>query len=260
MTLPRTVAEVLTEHVVFEVESIDRMYLNVYVPQLQRAGQVAGFLMREHGFQIASTALVAPMSRAFVDGLHRYAASQGVPMVHFAKGQRKDDVMHERLQGFTGTDEVVFIGVAQEKAHVFRTERRHNPVTGAPYPWIVPASAVVNHYYVYARRRRLRPVLPQVLLATSRTPPGCASTGTSTPNGRPPRQGSASPPWTTAFAAFDDPADVAAVQAICDGLTDERDRRAAAQVAGPAATPVHPRGPGRRVPLRHLSCCRPSSP
>jgi hypothetical protein len=35
MTLPRTVADVLSEHVSFEVECIGRMYLNVYVPQLQ---------------------------------------------------------------------------------------------------------------------------------------------------------------------------------------------------------------------------------
>ena len=42
MTLPRTVADVLTDHVVFEVECIDRMYLNVYVPGLQyEAGLVA---------------------------------------------------------------------------------------------------------------------------------------------------------------------------------------------------------------------------
>lgn len=42
MTLPRTVADVLAEHVVFEVESIDRMYLDVYVPGLQyAAGLVA---------------------------------------------------------------------------------------------------------------------------------------------------------------------------------------------------------------------------
>jgi hypothetical protein len=32
MTLPRTAAEVLSDHVVFEVECIDPMYLNVYVP------------------------------------------------------------------------------------------------------------------------------------------------------------------------------------------------------------------------------------
>ncbi|HUK71566.1 MAG TPA: hypothetical protein VLW50_22835 [Streptosporangiaceae bacterium] len=36
MTLPRSVADVLSDHVVFEVECIDRMYLNLHVPQLQR--------------------------------------------------------------------------------------------------------------------------------------------------------------------------------------------------------------------------------
>ena len=32
MSLPRTVADVLREHVTLEVEGIDRMYLNVYRP------------------------------------------------------------------------------------------------------------------------------------------------------------------------------------------------------------------------------------
>jgi hypothetical protein len=42
MTLPRTVADVLSQHVLFEIESIDRMYLNVFVPQLQRTGRWRG--------------------------------------------------------------------------------------------------------------------------------------------------------------------------------------------------------------------------
>jgi hypothetical protein len=75
MTLPRTAADVLTEDVVFEVESIDRLYLNVYVPELQ----CVGFLTRHRGFEIASTALVAPMSKDFVAGIGRYAADHGVP-------------------------------------------------------------------------------------------------------------------------------------------------------------------------------------
>ena len=40
MTLPQSVSEVLRDHVVLENESIDRMYLNVYVPQLQRGAGV----------------------------------------------------------------------------------------------------------------------------------------------------------------------------------------------------------------------------
>ena len=43
MSIPRTVAEVIREHVCLEVEGIDRMYLNVYVPALQRKGGVASF-------------------------------------------------------------------------------------------------------------------------------------------------------------------------------------------------------------------------
>jgi hypothetical protein len=35
MTLPRSVADVLERHVTFEIESIDRMYLNAYQPLLQ---------------------------------------------------------------------------------------------------------------------------------------------------------------------------------------------------------------------------------
>ena len=34
MTIPQSVAEVLSQHVTLEVEGIDRMYLNVYVPRL----------------------------------------------------------------------------------------------------------------------------------------------------------------------------------------------------------------------------------
>ena len=41
MSLPRTVAAVLKNHVTLEVESIDRMYLNIYVPLLQTDSGVA---------------------------------------------------------------------------------------------------------------------------------------------------------------------------------------------------------------------------
>ena len=46
MTLPRTVADVLADHVVFEVECMDRMYCNAYVPQLQFAAGLLGHVQR----------------------------------------------------------------------------------------------------------------------------------------------------------------------------------------------------------------------
>ena len=42
MTVARSVDDVLTEHVRFQVECIDRMFLNVYVPQLQYPAGLVG--------------------------------------------------------------------------------------------------------------------------------------------------------------------------------------------------------------------------
>ncbi len=149
MTLPRTVADVLADHVVFEVECIDRMYCNVYVPQLQHAGGLLGYIQRQLGLPIASTAPLGKITDAFSAAMRRFAREQRVAWVDFVKGQRKDDVMHEHLARFTGEEGVLFIGRAQEKTSLFRTERRRD-ANGDSYPWIVKTTGVVNQFYVYA--------------------------------------------------------------------------------------------------------------
>ncbi len=78
MTLPRTVADVLTDHVVFEVECIDRMYLNVYVPQLQYAAGLVGYVHRQLGLPVASTAPLAAITDAFAATMRRFAREVGV--------------------------------------------------------------------------------------------------------------------------------------------------------------------------------------
>src|SRR5512142_156092 len=60
----------------------------------------------------------------------------------------KDDVMHEQLEHFTAAEGVVFIGRAQEKTALFRTEKRHD-ADGVSYPWIVKTTGLVNHFYFY---------------------------------------------------------------------------------------------------------------
>jgi hypothetical protein len=149
MTVARTVADVLADHVVFEVECIDRMYLNVYVPQLQYPAGLVGFVHRQLGLPIASTAPMAPISEGFSTAMRRFARDQGVPWIDFVKGQRKDDIMHQHLAAFKGTEGVLFIGRAQEKTFLFRTEKRRD-AEGNAYPWIVKTTGVVNHFYVYA--------------------------------------------------------------------------------------------------------------
>jgi hypothetical protein len=219
MTLPRTAADVLSRHVVFEIESIDRLYLNVYVPELQRVGQVVGFLTRHLGFDIASTALVAKRSEAFVAGLKRYAADHGVPLIDFLKGQRKDDVMHEHLARCDGCEQVLFIGRAQEKARVFRTERRRNPTTGASYPWIVTATAMVNQFYVYAVDEDFGPFFLKFSSYFPYTARLCIN-GNEYAKRQATKAGIGFTALDNGFATIEDPAHVAAVQAICDGLTE----------------------------------------
>jgi hypothetical protein len=56
MKRAHSVCEVLRDHVVLESECIDRMYLNAYVPQLQRIGGVVWYLRGHLGQRSASTA------------------------------------------------------------------------------------------------------------------------------------------------------------------------------------------------------------
>jgi len=146
---PRSVAEVLESHVTLEVEGIDRMYLNVYVPQLQREGGVASFFRHHRGHTFASSVLMDPISKRFVADIQAFVRANGIPLVTFEKHQRKDEVTQERLAAFKDPEGVLYVGRAQEKASVFRTEKRRNPKTGQPYPWLVRSTAMVNHYYFY---------------------------------------------------------------------------------------------------------------
>ena len=157
MTVPRTVGAILKEHTTLEVECIDRMYLNVYVPPLQHEGGVARFFRTHRGHPVVSSVLMAPISKAFVAAIETFAATQRIPLITFAKDERKDDVMAARLAHFREDEGVVFIGKAQEKTPVFRTEKRVNPRTGQRYPWLARSTAMVNHFYFYAVDRDFGP-------------------------------------------------------------------------------------------------------
>src|SRR3954451_18992860 len=216
MTLPRTVAEVVAEHVVFEVECIDRMYLNVYVPQLQYAAGIVGYVHHQLGLPVASTAPLGKITDAFSAAMHRFAREQGVPWVDFLKGQRKDDVMHEHLAAFEAagrTEGVLFVGRAQEKTGLFRTERRHDS-EGQSYPWIVKATGLVNHFYVYAVDADFGPFFLKFCSYFPYNTKLCLN-GHEWAKRQTTKAGIGHTALDNAFAAVED---VPAVQAICDRL------------------------------------------
>jgi hypothetical protein len=156
-TITQNVADILGRHVTLTVESIDRMYLNVYIPKLQCIPGVVGFFKHHRNQPLPSAALMSPMSHNFVAELEAFVAQHQIPLVQFHKGERKDDVMAQQLATFAKDEGVVLVGKAQEKAKVYRTEKRRSPTTGNAYPWIVRGSAMVNHYYVYAVDREFGP-------------------------------------------------------------------------------------------------------
>jgi hypothetical protein len=95
----------------------------------------------------------------------------GLGPVHFAKDQRRDDVTRSYLADHDGTEQILYVGRAQEKASVVRTERRFDPRTGASYAWLVKATALVNHFYYLCAARRFV-VSPAQLGGTWRIVPG----------------------------------------------------------------------------------------
>ena len=77
MTLPRSAADVLAGHVLFEIEAIDRMYLNLYQPRLQHGAGIAAFFVGHRGHRFASSALMAPMTAAFTADIDHFIAARG---------------------------------------------------------------------------------------------------------------------------------------------------------------------------------------
>jgi hypothetical protein len=157
--LPQTVAAVLSKHVVLEAECIDRMYLNVIVRRLQILEGALRFIRQQRKAKVLSTNAVESMTRAFVQAIEQFAQENQIPIVSFEKGQRKDDVAAQLRAKYPYREGVVFIGKAQEKCTLYRTEKRHNPKRNTSYAWIVKSTALVNHYYFYCVDEHLSAIM-----------------------------------------------------------------------------------------------------
>ena len=114
----------------------------MWVPRLAYGGGVSGFFVGHRGHEYASTALMDPMTKDFVADIHGFVAARGLELVSFAKGQRKDELTQQFLAKFTEEEGVLFVGRAQEKAGVWRTQRRHRSRNGTTNPLKLASSQV----------------------------------------------------------------------------------------------------------------------
>jgi hypothetical protein len=146
------VNEILDGHVALDLECLDRVYLNAYVPTLQVSGQVATFLKVHRGQPIASPALFQKMGDAFRQAVARFAKRHQIPVIRFRKHDRQIDVIRPYFEAASEPG-VIAIGVAQEFQSVMsgydRSPKTNTPRTGPPHFSFVKEDRRVTVYYFY---------------------------------------------------------------------------------------------------------------
>ena len=107
MTSVTNINDVLEGHVGLEVDCVDRLLLNAYVPKLQVGGQVVTFLTEHLGFPIPSPALLEKIGNRFRREVKSFAAEQQVPILRLKKPDRTrwDDRKLDHVRPYLGKAE-----------------------------------------------------------------------------------------------------------------------------------------------------------
>jgi hypothetical protein len=146
-------ATLLRDHITLTCRSIDRIFLQAYVPKLQSVGQVCLFLHRQRGFPIPSSAAFGQIGEAYVAAIHRWADANRVPIRYFAKGENKEKIAEPLLRAAAeegGDGKVVLIGIAQEKASAWRSwKAKGQDKASHPHMEWGRQMVLINHFYFY---------------------------------------------------------------------------------------------------------------
>lgn len=148
--MPPTVHELLQDHVTLSASCVDRLYINGYLPKLQRPGQLAWFLGHHLGARIPSLAQLKPVRDRFVASVRAFAQQHEIPKIPFERGQRKDDVATAHRRRFQADEGVVLIGTAQERCSSFKSHKRPTPRGSVIFDFH-REPVYVNHYYFYVQ-------------------------------------------------------------------------------------------------------------
>src|SRR5258706_2084422 len=147
---PVTVNDMLGGHVKLDLECLDRIYLNAYVPNLQVPGQVILF-MRHRGFPVPSPAVMQHNGDAFRRAVDTYAHANNIPVARLKAADRNIDLMRPHLDraAATGRSQVAAIGGAQEFQKVFIARQRQTDPGKVPQFSFDKIDRRVGLYYFY---------------------------------------------------------------------------------------------------------------
>jgi hypothetical protein len=143
--------------VTLQVRSVDRIFLQGYVPRLMSEGLLVRFLL-DRGFTLPSPSLLGRITRGYVAAVERFAAQGQIPLIRFERRESKEERVRPYLEAAAaaGRFGVVVIGVAQEKASGWRGWRDGGR-DEHPHFRFGRQSVFVNHYYFYVRDREWGP-------------------------------------------------------------------------------------------------------
>ena len=210
--------DLLEGHVHLDVECLDRVYLNCYVPKLQVAGQVVGFMTRHLGLPIPSPAIMEKIGTRFRRAVKTFAEDNHIPVVKFAKNDRKVDRMRRYIaaQAKTGRSGVAASGIAQEYQNVFAATRREDRGYTGNAVWysFYKADRRVTCFYFYLWDDDFGPAFIKVC-AYFPYPAKVWINGHEWAKRQAIRAGIGFTELSNGFATCDDPV---ALQAICDRL------------------------------------------
>jgi hypothetical protein len=139
-----SIPELLKGHVTLEVECLDRLYLNGYIGKMATSGGLVTFMRERLGMPIPSPVVLGRVTEKFREAVKELAEGEQIPIHQFQHQERKDEVA-KRIRRQRGVrDQIVFIGVAQEKAQAFSGKKVHGQ-----FEFSRDKTVYVNHYYFY---------------------------------------------------------------------------------------------------------------
>src|SRR3954454_22036396 len=152
-----TIPELLDGHVTLEVECLDRMYLNGYIGKLATGLGLVVFMREQLGKPMPSPVVLGQISETFREAVKDLAQRECIPICQFRHKERKDDIANEFRRRRPVRDEIVFIGVAQEKAQAF-----HGRKIDGQFHFDRDKTVYVNHYYFYIDDEEFGPLFLKV--------------------------------------------------------------------------------------------------
>ena len=143
----------LRDRVTLTVRSVDRIFLQGYVPHLQTPGWCARYLREQRGFGYPSSRAFGEVGKAYEKAIRNFAEENAIAVIRFAKGDNREEIARPYLEAAAavgGKGTVALIGVGQERASAWRSwagkKRDHR---GRALQQWGRQMTFVNHFYFY---------------------------------------------------------------------------------------------------------------